>query len=151
MIAAWFWRPSEERIISIRSTSEAHKEGSEAAREFSEIERSGRKHQRPQRRRKVAPILLMMLARARVRVRAVRQHHMHNGAPVPRILTSGTSRLSYSIKSGVPTRNHDQILHMMLAYTARAQSVWEHHQHNWWTMSHQCRWLKWCWRRQQSL
>ena len=47
--------------MSIRSTSEAHREGSESPRKFSEIERSLKKHQRPQRERNGAPIVLMML------------------------------------------------------------------------------------------
>ena len=54
----------------MRSTAEAHKEGSGGALVFSEIERSSRKHQSPQQGRKGAPIVLMMLAyvgRARAR------------------------------------------------------------------------------------
>ena len=47
--------------MSIRSTSEAHREGSESPGEFSEIEQSSGKHQRPQRERNGAPIVLMML------------------------------------------------------------------------------------------
>ena len=47
--------------MSIRSTSESHREDSKGASVIPEIERSGRKHQRPDRGRKRAPIVLMML------------------------------------------------------------------------------------------